>query len=309
MTRQEGIERVKRLLKANSNTQWDPRFGPVEGNGPDEVREATSQDWDDSAFGSRLVPETKSVLQKITDLADEGDPEIVGILRATGIEDNTIPHGFHTGNADFGWDGLFFYEPQNNRFVFNVKSRGDQGSKTLFIESKDGDFDVAKVKAAKLLQGDNGTHKLNERERLHVERLATSNWGTAITCYLNYAYPQIHDEEESWNILVDPHHAARLSEAVFYVFRISQTQISDDDFPEFQKFAARYLGERQPTIALLNTAMTAFLQNRAAETAAEVLAASEEAPPDYDAMSDQEIETALDSAAREYNRAIRNQRR
>lgn len=300
MTPKEKTEYLKKLAEQAKYSFEDPLF-----NGARDV------DFGDEPeqFSPLRQEHREPMIEQLARFAST-DPEAQEILRQAGIDDSTQPHDFHTGSRDGGWDGEFWYEPSNTRFVFHVQSRGDDGSKRLFIESRDGDEEVAKVKAAKILSGmPRGAKELSDMERLHIERIAASNPGDAIAVYLNYSYPRVEGEDEMWNVLVSPEHSKRLAEAVSFVHRLSQREIPDSEYPAFQEFTASYLGKRQPTIDLLTSAMTAYVQHRTADHVAESFRSEEPSAPNFDSMTDEEIASLKDSVAREYCRAIRNQRR
>src|SRR5579883_1453685 len=297
-------ERAERLRKISEQveddffkgmmTQPDAAFSLNYGLLPEE------EDFIDPEFAPLASEDRAPLGQAIADLAEQ-DPEMRAALQEYGIQDFSQPQPFRSGR----WGGTYWRE--SDHWCFDVLNKSTGEAKRLRVYKFLNDAEGARVEASRMLQElSYGAHELTEREKLAVAYTAKESIGDAIALFLSYRYPDVN-EDEAMALLTDPRYQRELAAAVWHVFKITAKNWNEADAPNAEKYMRAYIGSRPTTYDLLEEAHRAYLSEKSIRE----LSANHEQPaqPDIDSLSDEELETTLDSATREYARAIRSQKR
>ncbi len=298
----KGKERAERLRKLSAlveddffkgmMTQPDAAFSINYGLLPEE------EDFIDPEFAPLALEDRAPLGEAISRLAEQ-DPEMRAALQEYGIQDFSQPQPFRSGK----WGGTYWRE--SDHWCFDVLNKSTGASKRLRIYKFLDDPESAKVEASRMLQElSYGAKELTERELLAVSYAAKQSIGDAIALYLSYRYPNA-SEDEALSLLTDPRYQRELAEAVWFVFRLTAKNWNESDAPNAEKFMRGYIGSRPITYDLLEEAHRAYLSEKSIR---ELSANHEQPAPNFDDLTDEQLETAFDSATREYARAIRSKK-
>ncbi len=178
------------------------------------------------------------------------DPEIVGTLKAAGVENLAAPHKFYLSTGD---EAVVFLGKDN---VWRVTVFFDGRQQTIKCASATS-RDDAMTGANKWLNSKRGPtfKELTEEQRLTVSRMCTQGQlESALMTYLLYKCGEVdHD------FSTDPRYLPAIDEAAFFIFHNATPEFVDSQ--EFQDFLSNFRGDRPLSLPLLRACFSAWKQH------------------------------------------------
>lgn len=301
MTNAEKTQRLRQLAQQERESFLDPMFGGL-ADSPNYEELPEEESFIDPRFGGLVVEHQEQLATAIADAASS-DPELQKILEQAGVHDLSAPQPFRTT----GFEGSAYFDGQ--AWYFEVTGDdGKVGRVKIHAKNRDSAF----VSAARFFQKKpSGLHELTEAQKLHVAREAQRPGGIndALQAYCAYSFPKTSDEEEAGDILENPLYREALEKGVWYVFKAATADCDARTEDEFRQFVTDFAGDKPLTVGLLQRLHEKF---RTAQIERNLKLFGDEGQStarDLDSLSDDEVAATLDSATREYARAIRSQRR
>jgi hypothetical protein len=245
---------VKQIRESAEESFLDAQFGQLDLSGfPTFAEPIKEESLEDEKFAPLASDRPMRLRNEINRFVNQNsnDPEIVGTLRAAGVEDQAAPHKFFLSTAD---EALVFLGKDN---VWRVTVFFDGRQQTIKCASATS-RDDAMAGANRWLNSKRGPQirALSKDQELFIARLAgMGKREDAILNFLAYSVP----DYEGTDISSDPKYTDVCNRCAWFVFIYSTPQYSDSEAA--REFMTRYVGDRPVTVQLLQFAFNAYQEH------------------------------------------------
>lgn len=317
-TRQRRIQAIAAEEEAKF---CDTRFGQLDWAGCPNVKPSQEEEFaehDKYGFNNIVRERPLSLGRRLNELLEEAteDPRLANELSTMGVDVPGRPHKFFAGE----WDVTLTYRG-HNKWRVEAENRETAQQEIFMLAGIPVDNrDAAISNAGNHLQKLSGPQlrRLTEQDQRELALHASQDCQGALGSYISRRLP-IADKQrwensdtydQAMRYISDPRWAGLVWEALWFCWINARADYADT--PERRAFIERHIGNRMPTVGLLDQAWAACQeQERRAPQSDTVRKTDEEepVPDDLNDLSDEEVSKLMTASLQLRGRRIAQARR